>query len=458
MRKANTLILYFFVILILLFSNEVYACQVDFQYENFGSSGVVSFIASSTNANSPQFTWSFGDGESGTQPQANHTYSYSGDYVVCLYLNSSDDCTDLICHTINVVNENSLDCQLYDCVYPGDSNQDGFANIYDLFSIGMHNGDIGPARNNANNSWDAQPSQDWALNCIGGNLKHSDCNGDGLINRFDLIPIATNYQNNHDYITTPSNNSNAPLISLEFSSDSFIINQNNPQLLSAYIDIVLGTAANPIDNLYALAFSLNFSDDLIDPNSISIEYNPETFFCDTENVLFISKTTSDGMIDVGFSRTDQTPVSGHGRIARVNFTIIGDIIITRSPDNSELPLSVETHGTRGINDSGNNLSFNTHGDIITFKIDSGTAIKENGTEHNLFSVSPNPSTGLIKIDCGSNKMNQYEVFDTAGKLLRSKQVNQSQELIDLSDLPYGTYFIKVTSGTKSAIERIVISQ
>ena len=73
------------------------------------------------------------------------------------------------------------------------------------------------------------------------------------------------------------------------------------------MDVTLGTSENPITDLYALAFTLNFSDDLIDPGSINIEYDSESFFSDSENVLRITKETGGGMYDLAFSRTNHEP-------------------------------------------------------------------------------------------------------------------------------------------------------
>lgn len=457
MDKIYTIIKFSFTALILLVYSDLFACQVDFQYDNSANDGTVVFTASSEYAYNPVYTWHLGDGDFATGSSISHVFSYSGEYTVCLTMSDDMDCSDVICYTISVNNINSNNCELNDCVYPGDTNQDDAANIYDIFSIGMHFGDSGPVRTNADEGWYGQPTQDWQINCISGNLKHTDCNGDGVINNADISPIEANYFNDHTFEPTPNTNPNAPEVLLEFSADSIVVNNDNPGLIDMSLDVIVGSADNPVYDIYALALSLDFLDDLIDSNSISIEYNTESFFCDPENVIFLSKTTEDGLVDIGLSRTNHIPVSGFGRIARVNFTIIGDIVLNRAPDSNELPLLAEIRGTFGINDSGLDLGFTSRGDIITFKIDESSSIKEN-VNPNLFAISPNPSEGLFQLEFDDYEINELKVYNATGKLLAEEYNIYNLHQLDLSHLPNGTYFVKVKNDNEFATKRIVISR
>jgi PKD repeat protein len=456
MIRFHTYIIYFFTMSILLFYSEMHACEAVFAYDNGNNQGTVDFLADSPGENATYY-WDFGDGQQGYGQIISHSYSASGYYAASLFITTNDNCTNMLCQYITIVNENDDNCELDNCVYPGDTNLDGSANIYDLFPIGMHYGDLGPERIGASTEWIAQPAQDWALNCINGNLKHTDCNGDGTISHLDLEPILSNYNNDYSYPSTPNPSPYAPTILLNFDDDSIVINEINPGEMEVYMDIILGTSDNPTSDLYAIAFSLNFSDDLIDPGSINIEYDSESFFSDPENILSITKETENGMFDLAFSRISQTPISGFGRIARVNFTIIGDIIINRNPIDNELPLNVEATGIASIDNYGQGLGFASHGDLVTFKINKSTSLKE--SDDNLFQISPNPTTGLIQMDFAENSINEYKVYDTVGKILMQQKVSyNSYQTIDLSHLPNGTYFIEVLNDEQHSTKRIVLSK
>ena len=85
-----------------------------------------------------------------------------------------------------------------DTVWPGDANNDGIANLYDILSLGLAYGDTGTIRQGANNSWTAQYCPAWTDTFITGvNVNHADCNGDGVVNADDTLPIVLNYGMTH---------------------------------------------------------------------------------------------------------------------------------------------------------------------------------------------------------------------------------------------------------------------
>ena len=82
-----------------------------------------------------------------------------------------------------------------DYVMPGDGNNDGKANVYDLLNIGKGYASAGAPRPEASIDWLPQYAAKWPLcSNTGMNYKHMDSNGDGLINEFDISPIELHYQ------------------------------------------------------------------------------------------------------------------------------------------------------------------------------------------------------------------------------------------------------------------------
>jgi hypothetical protein len=66
-------------------------------------------------------------------------------------------------------------------------------------------------------------------------------------------------------------------------------------------------------------------------------------------------------------------------------------------------------------------------------------------------VSPNPGTGLFQLTMQQAPATlRTEVFDTAGRLLRSMDFAPNggtfSTLLDLRDLPNGTYMLRLTDG------------
>lgn len=88
-------------------------------------------------------------------------------------------------------------------IYPGDANNDGICSIMDYFLVASANGKNGYWRNQQGALW--QPyirSNNWNTSSyFQGNVINNswlDCNGDGIINLFDVAVTILNRNNTHD--------------------------------------------------------------------------------------------------------------------------------------------------------------------------------------------------------------------------------------------------------------------
>lgn len=77
----------------------------------------------------------------------------------------------------------------------------------------------------------------------------------------------------------------------------------------------------------------------------------------------------------------------------------------------------------------------------------------------LFSVTPNPTSGRITIKMNNyvaNEQTNFMVTDVFGKVLRSYATSQDHLDMDLSDLPSGVYFVRVNAKSGNYIKQIAI--
>lgn len=65
-------------------------------------------------------------------------------------------------------------------------------------------------------------------------------------------------------------------------------------------------------------------------------------------------------------------------------------------------------------------------------------------EMNMFSIYPNPTTEKLIIE-SQVVVNQYDIYDITGAMVMSKPVNEKSFEIDVSELPVGTYLIKMSA-------------
>jgi len=72
-------------------------------------------------------------------------------------------------------------------------------------------------------------------------------------------------------------------------------------------------------------------------------------------------------------------------------------------------------------------------------------------------VTPNPTTGELKIENGELKIENVEVFDVFGRKLLSNHLipSSSNHLINISHLHSGIYFVKITTEAGMVVKKVV---
>ena len=79
-----------------------------------------------------------------------------------------------------------------------------------------------------------------------------------------------------------------------------------------------------------------------------------------------------------------------------------------------------------------------------------------GTEENDATdlvIYPNPVKDMLHVTC--DNMQQYEVFSLDGRLVKSMQTRNNEDVIDLSNLGSGIYLIRITTDKGVATRRII---
>ncbi|WP_124979231.1 T9SS type A sorting domain-containing protein [Nonlabens xiamenensis] len=76
---------------------------------------------------------------------------------------------------------------------------------------------------------------------------------------------------------------------------------------------------------------------------------------------------------------------------------------------------------------------------------------------NMFTIYPNPSSGLFQLSWNGDSSFDYEVYDVSGKRILVQQNNSgNQHLIDLNTVASGMYFLKITSDNASVTEKLLV--
>lgn len=306
--------------------------------------------------------------------------------------------------------------------------------------------------------------------------------------------ISFNYNDSvMDYISatvTPDSQSTGNLIwnytnLLPFESRSFVVtlNVNSPtetpsvnigDVLSftAIINPVTGDEL-PLDNTFAIN------------QTVVGSYDPNDKICLEGTTVSPSKIGDYLHYNINFENTGT---------AAATFVVIRDIIDTAKFDINSLQIIDSSHPmTTRV--SGNkvefifdniNLAASQHGNVV-FKIKTkntlvtGTTVTNNAsiyfdynlpiltntasttfqslknvqfTIDNSIVVSPNPTNGFLFV-VSDAIVKSIQLFDVHGRLLETKLMDDTSEIIDLSEKSKGIYFLKITSELGSKVEKIV---
>jgi uncharacterized delta-60 repeat protein len=326
-------------------------------------------------------------------------------------------------------------------VWPGDANSDGTADNLDVLELGLHYTQTGAPRANVSNSWQSYFANNWGGTITNGkNMNHSDCNGDGIINDNDTLSIYNNYNLTHTFKPVQTNTLNPQL--------SIVPDQ--PMVVKGMwgtASIYLGDATSPINNINGIAYTIDFDNTLLEPNSIWIEYQ-NSFMDAGQNLHFRKLDFANGKIFTATTHTASNNVSGFGKIATLHYQIKSSLA-TDEVLNIGLTQANHSNATGLITPL-------TSGTGTLMAIGASVGVKENLYSGNVL-VSPNPTNGLLNISFNSIPQNtKIELYNSIGALVLTEPMSNKNNTINVGDLSSGVYFMKVLEGNKVvAVKKVV---
>jgi len=347
----------------------------------------------------------------------------------------------------------SVSVSVYPCtdVWPGDANSDLIANNFDLLAIGSAYGATGPVRSGASNTWVGQPAGDWSGTLSNGvNYKHADCNGDGTINANDTVAILLNYGSVHNKTNgIQQTNSAYPTLYVQFLNDTI-------QAGTAFtVPVYLGTSSVPANNVYGVAFSVNYDPEIIVAGTAKINFTPSWMGTIGTNMIAIQENfPMDGRLEVGATRIDHQNLSGSGQVGTLNFTMKDDIS-GKTLLNKKLVLSLSN--VKLVSDNGTVLPVNLLSDSTIASMNV-TGIKMLEMISATIKTYPNPANDHLIVDLGDAAASELKLMNTIGQVvytLASQQLNRSVT-INTAYFPNGIYYLSIQTKEGRVTKKISI--
>ncbi len=311
-----------------------------------------------------------------------------------------------------------------DCVYPGDANHDGIVNNCDYLELTAAFENIGTTRNPPL-SWNPHYSMNWdASSPQGYNLKHSDCNADGVTNLSDVdfVDFYYGYKNEY-YNSSPVPNEFGDDIRL-ILSDS-VWEYNNPTFLR--VDVIIDNVNH--DSIMGITFTVEFDTEILD----IIQKNAIPLF-PSDNLLS-RMSELDGKTSYTWSRTDNTNQA-------IDSTLLVEYVMhirwNTVPSDTMSTTSIKITNVKGILANGELLDLKGDSlDLVFLPV----TVATNDISSNSIKVFPNPSEGTIYIE-GDHILpdSEYMLIDINGRLAASGKTDGLT--IDV-DVPPGIYVLSL---------------
>ncbi|MBN4065939.1 PKD domain-containing protein, partial [Candidatus Amoebophilus asiaticus] len=404
-------------------SNSIYA---DFTYYTDSVTSTAYFNNLSLGS-VVEYYWQFGDGQFSIYENPAHSYPLdSGWYMVCLTVKNASQIQDMTCKNINIYST-LIDPCLFSCVWPGNANYlDLEANHYDLLFIGLNYGNSGPARDSLSSRWIGHYADDWASVQLNGvNSKHSDCNGDGIVDLLDVDALASNFAYSHPYQPGKKQQYNPANPDLYFE----VITPNVAPGVDIEVKIMAGK--DSLD-LYGIAYEVGIDMTKIQDQQIIMQYDSSWLGTAGSDMLTYAFTdTANNLLLASLSRNNQGDQYGFGEIARMSFTI--------DPNASVDPFIICITTDYGVNALGDSLSFNTICDTLK------TGIREL-TELQDIVLYPNPSAGVFTCILPQKQLDDYSIviYNSLGQLVFNETYNTGGKVrLDISNYGNGLYFLQI---------------
>ncbi|MDX2249615.1 MAG: T9SS type A sorting domain-containing protein [Bacteroidia bacterium] len=332
-------------------------------------------------------------------------------------------------------------------VWPGDANSDGIANVLDFMFVGLGWGKNGAPRLNPTLQWVGQTALDWNFSFFNGvNMKHADGNGNGHIGWFDIVPIVLNYGLTHNKGEDNGGPDDPPLF-LEMPQDSIEVGQ------TLTIPIMYGDSAHPVEDVYALGFSIRYDPALIDTNSM--HFTPAVSWMGTDSVdlIYMEKDFPvEGQLEVGLTRVTQTDASGYGMIGALTFVTI-DNISGKTLVAEKLRLEIVPQGA--INTLEQRLPVFGKSDSVVVTQETSTSIKDNLISGEV-KVYPNPVFGLLEIDGGNIQTEEVILTDLLGREVIVREINKTRTTLDMGEITPGIYVLKGKTREGYWMKRLIV--
>lgn len=354
----------------------------------------------------------------------------------------------------NILNESSVTAPCFgaDCVWSGDTNNDGIVSLSDLLPIGRFLGNVqltdGPS---TTESWYGKKASDWG---IVSELKYVNTDGDRFITDGDTLAVRKHLGKTHGIIAKdiPIQNFTVKLKGNATVKPGEAVN----------LEIFIGDKSKPAIDLYGFTLSLPFNKQIFDLSKSALTFDSRSWAAYNSPTFTLTNNNSErGVMEAAYTRTSGKSADGFGKVGTARIIVI-DIAGIKPPNGSnELQVTLGGQATRS---DANGNAYSLYVEPFNLTIDFSDS-KEKATptlpvepilsprfnEGGEISIFPNPASGFVNIRSDIKSLiKTVQLVNMSGQVLfESNNINQSELEISIANRVTGVYYVRVL--TENAI-------
>jgi hypothetical protein len=372
------------------------------------------------------------------------------DYLVAEGVNTWKKVSTLTLN-FNVLNETSVTdpCFGDDCVWSGDTDNDGVVSLSDLLPVGQYLGKVNSSEGpSVTTSWYGKKSADWS---DVGTLKYVNTDGDKYISDADTIAIRKFLGNTHGII--------AKQIPVQVYTVKLKGNATVKPGEAINLDVFIGDKSKPVIDLYGFTLSLPFNKTIFDLSKSSLSFDSRSWMAYNSPVIIMTSNNKDrGVLEAAYTRTSGKAADGFGKVGTARI-IVTDIAGIKPSDGSN-KIQVNLGGGQASAIDANGNSFGLYVEPFMLTIDfSGMEEKKNTDSPVIpilspaynngasLDVFPNPAMDFVKIRSGQNDaIKSVQIVNMSGQIIyQANNLDAFETEISTSNIQTGVYYIRIIS-------------
>lgn len=337
-------------------------------------------------------------------------------------------------------------------VWPGDTDNNGLVDHFDLLNIGLAFGAEGYPRPDAGLNWEAQFGAPWSQATPNTQIdyRHIDTDGNGTITANDTLALALNYRLFNEFWDGEegfTERDNLPESARTTGTPLYVDTYPVAEGTMPVFDVILGDDTNTNNTVYGTAFSIDYDPQAIVPGSIKMSFTDSWLGEVGKDLLTFYRVDSQNhKVHVAITRTDGKDITGSGAIAQLLITI--EDVIFRS-NNYEIPISIEN--ARLITSREELVSVVEQSSVITVETTTNTI---DALLDRQIKVYPIPAQDELFLMAPHLRIEAIELYDLEGR--RLQRWNGHPNRLSLNDLAPGTYALRLITDQGVAVRRVVI--